>query len=416
MTSRHSSFSDATKPTTPAVSEASEPSVLASDKAAAPSSPRDLNRSFHLVELNDLDRRAMQSQHEAERDELVLRYNQETARLSAEHERAAAALRSEVASLTKQLRIQEVRLQNMPGSDQTQTGDLEAQVDALEEELTALRQTLESERIGYAQRITEERGSAARALNHARREYRDELGKHVHSHRKTLASFRADLDAELAKDRARHAAALEEQHVGYERQLVADRVRAEAKLVAANERHALEAAAHRHANQQHHDRQAIQHKATIKELRSTSESSNAQRRELEKANQLLQVEIATLQKQALQNETEQASTARRTAQELALVQAELDGERERNTALRADVLRRSAEAHQAIDKAAEVRTAQLAELEASVARQRQYADNRVREVSAAAEEQARESASREASLTAAISRLKRELEEAKRQS
>ena len=358
----------------------------------------------------------MQSQHEAERDELVLRYNQETARLSAEHERAAAALRSEVASLTKQLRIQEVRLQNMPGSDQTRTGDLEAQVDALEEELSALRQTLESERIGYAQRITEERGSADRALDNARREYRDELGKHVHSHRKTLAAFRADLDAELAKDRARHAAALEEQHVGYERQLVADRVRAEAKLVAANERHALEAAAHRHANQQHYDRQATQHKATIKELRSTSESSNAQRRELEKANQLLQVEIATLQKQALQNETEQASTARRTAQELALVQAELDGERERNTALRADVLRRSAEAHQAIDKAAEVRTAQLAELEASVARQRQYADNRVREVSAAAEEQARESASREASLTAAISRLKRELEEAKRQS
>ena len=151
----------------------------------------------------------------------------------------------------------------------------------------------------------------------------------MHSHRKTLAAFRADLDAELAKDRARHAAALEEQHVGYERQLVADRVRAEAKLVAANERHALEAAADRHANQQHHDRQAIQHKATIKELRNTSESSNAQRRELEKANQLMQIEIATLQKQALQNETEHASTARRTAQELALVQAELDGERER---------------------------------------------------------------------------------------
>ena len=99
-----------------------------------------------------------------------------------------------------------------------------------------------------------------------------------------------------------------------------------------------------------------------------------------------------------------------------MIKAELEGERERNAALRADVLRRSADAHQAIDKAVEERTAQLTELEASVARQRQYADSRVREVSAAAEEQSRQAASREASLTATISRLKRELEEAKRQS
>ena len=100
--------------------------------------------------------------------------------------------------------------------------------------------------------------------------------------------------------------------------------------------------------------------------------------------------------------------------ELALVKGELDGERQRNAALRADVLRRSGEAHQTIDRAVEERTAQLAELEASVGRQRQYADTRVREVSAAAEAQTRQAAIREASLAATVSRLKRELEEAKR--
>ena len=56
---------------------------------------------------------------------------------------------------------------------------------------------------------------------------------------------------------------------------------------------------------------------------------------------------------------------------------------------------------------------ELADLEATVARQREYAESRVREASSAAEENTRKAAVREAELTAAISRLKRQLAEAK---
>ena len=132
-----------------------------------------------------------------------------------------------MANLTKQVRMQEVRLKNRSGTDQTRVGDLEAQTNALELELAELRRTLKAERIAHTQRITDERGAADRVLDNARRQYREELSKHVHTHRQALADHRTELDQELANDRADQAAKLEAQHLDYERQLDDERSRLE---------------------------------------------------------------------------------------------------------------------------------------------------------------------------------------------
>ncbi len=367
-----------------------------------------------LGRLAELDRRAIQSRNEAERYLLVLAHDQNLAHAKAEHERATTDLRSELANLNKQVRMQAVRIKNRSGSDQSRVGDLEAQVGALAAELADLRRTLETERIAHTRRITEERGAADRALDNTRREYREELARHVHTHRQTVAEYRVDLDAELADDRIHHAAALEEQHREYESQIEADRARVQATLETANERNSREIESLRKAQRHELDRQAAQHKTTIGNLRDAGQSNDSQLQENEKENRMLRVEVSSHQKRTRHTRAEHESTTQRLSDELALVKSELDGERQRNAALRADVLRRSAEAHQAIDRAVEERTGQLVELEASVGRQRQYADTRVREVSAAAEEQTRQAATREATLTAMVSRLKRELEETKR--
>ena len=360
------------------------------------------------------DRWVTPSPDEDEQYERVPADREDFAQAQAEHERAATGLRSELADLNKQVRIQTQRLKNRSDSDPSRAGDLEAQVDALDVELADLQRTLETERIAHIHRVTEERGGADRALDSARREYRQELAKHVHTHRQTVAEYRSDLDTELADDRLRHAAALEEQHHEYESQIEADRERVKATLDAANDRNARDLDTLRNARRQELDRQASQHKTTISNLRGTDESNTSQLREIKKENRMLRVEVSSLQKRTRLTRTEHESIAQRLNDELALVKSELDGERQRNAALRADVLRRSAEAHQAIDRALEERTAQLAELEASVGRQRKYANTRVLEISAAAEEQTRQGATREAGLTAVVSRLKRELEEAKR--
>jgi len=371
-----------------------------------------LDRAPALTELAELDRRALVSQFETAQYELVLSHNEAMARSDAEHERQVATLRADVSDLNKQLRMQEVRLKNRTGNDQTRVGDLEAQTVALEAELAESRRIIESERIAHSKRLTEERGAADRALDNARRQYREELAKHTHAHRQTLAEHRADLDNELAEDRSKHALALEEQHVEYERQLEAERHRLEATLAAATDRHQRELADVRATTDHELERQANQHKETISELRAATDNSDAQLQALEKANRQLKVEQTTQQQQARHNEVESRAMVQRLSDEISIMRGELDGERERNAALRADVLRRSSEAHQAVDRAVEERTAQLAELEASVARQREYADRRVREISAASEEHARQAAAREAELAATISRLKRELAEA----
>ncbi len=397
MNTGPSSFSDAASP------------------AGDPTPPTWLNNPIQeeLTELDALDRRSMQKQLETARYEIVLAHAEELAKQAADHERRTADLRAEVSNLNKQVRMQAVRLKNRSGADQTRAGDLEAQVDALEVELAALRQTLESERIAHTKRLTDERGAADRALDNARRQFREELAKHVHGHRAALAEQRVDLDNELAQARASHAAALEADHHDYERQLETERQRAEAKQAVADERHERDLDSLRATHKQALDRQAAQHKATIAALRDAGESSETHLRDVEKENRLLRVEVTSLQKQARHTEKDNEAHIQRLTEEVSLMKGELDAERQRNAALRADVLRRSAESHQAIDRAVEERTAQLAELEASVTRQRQYADTRVREISAAAEEQARQAATREASLTASISRLKRELEELK---
>jgi len=375
-----------------------------------PTASVDSRAYIDLKELEHLDRRAVQSQFETAHYELVLAHEEETAHLRAEHERQLAKLRAEVGDLNKRVRMQAVRLKGRAGTDQTRVGDLEAQLDALEAELAESRQTLETERIANTKRLTDDRGIADRSLDNARRQYREELAKHVHTHRQTLAAHRAELDRELAHDRAAHASALEAQHTEYEHQLAAERHRGETKLNAATERHAQELADLNAATQQELERQAIQHKETIESLRGSTESTDVELRELGKENRSLRVEITSLRKQARLDIADHGSIVQRLNDELTILRNELEGERERNTALRADVLRRSSDTHQAIDRAVEERTAQLAELEASVARQREYADTRVREMSAAAEDQSRQSAVREANLAAEVSRLKRELE------
>ena len=100
---------------------------------------------------------------------------------------------------------------------------------------------------------------------------------------------------------------------------------------------------------------------------------------------------------------------------MAIAKKSLTAEKERNAALRDDVVRRTAEAHQAVDRAIEDRSTQLAELESLVTKHRQHAEERVREANASAEERARESARREAELSARITRLERELDEVRRQ-
>jgi len=361
-------------------------------------------------DLDYLDRRAVQSQFETARYELVLAHEEELAHLRVEHERQAAELRHDIGELNKRVRMQAVRLKGRSSQDQTRVGDLEAQVDALEHELVELRQNLETQRIAHAKRLTEERGVADRALDDARRQYRQELSKHVHTHRQTISEQRAELDSELAEDRAAHAAALHDAHQDYERQVESERRRADAKLVSANERHQREIADLQAAHRSDLDRQSAQHKETIESLRGAGENVDGQLSALGKENRALRAEIATQQKQIRHIEADHAAIVQRLSDEISIITTELDGERERNAALRSDVLRRSAEAHQTIDRAVEERTAQLAELEASVARQREYADMRVREVSEAAEEQARQAASREATLSAQVSKLKRELD------
>ena len=371
---------------------------------------------YHAAEadLDDLDRWAAQKQFESARYELLLEHEERVAQIKSEHERQLAAMRSDIVDLNKQLRVQGQRLKSHTGTNQTRVGDLEAQVDALEVELAALRQTLERERIAHAKRLTDDRGVADRALDNARREYREELAKHVRNHRQALADYRADLDQELARDRAKHAAALEAQHQEYENQHEAERNRAEARIVAADSRHEREISELDYANRAELERQAAQHKDTIASLRTSTEATDAELRALDKENKALRSELSSVQKQLTTATADAVSTERRLSDEATILQAEIDAERQRNAALRADVLRRSAEAHQVVDRAVEERTAQLAELEASVTRQREYADARVREISAEAEEHAREAASREAKLTATVSRLTRELEELKR--
>lgn len=395
------------------VSGATENSTETRRMNNTPSFFTDAATSAPKNELDELDRRAIRSQHEAARYELVLQHEQAMARLVAAHERDTKELRSEVAQLTKRVRVQDARLRNRSGSHQARAGDLEAQVVALESELSELRQLLESERIAHAKQLNEERSAADRALDSARLQYREELAKHTHNQRQALGTYRSDLDAELSESRERHASALEKQHAEYEHQLESQRAKLDAMLAAAQQRYEREIENLRAHHRREFERQADQYKDTIGSLRAASSQHDNQVRELEQQVRSLQTEVSTNHKQAQHLATEHAAAQQRAAEELAQLQEELDGERQRNAALRADVLRRGAEAHQEIDRAVEERTAQLAELEASVTRQREYADTRVREISAAAEEQARESATREAGLNATISRLKREVAELK---
>jgi len=364
--------------------------------------------------LRRLDREAMQTRFETQIYEQSLAHKEELAHLRTEHEQHTAALQAEVASLNKQLTVQSARMKTRSGTELERVGDLEAQLASVEMELSEARDTLETERINHAKRLNEERNAADRSLDNARRQFRSELAKHTHTHRTTLADHRSELDRELSQDRSEHAAQLERAHAKYEAQLEVERSRADELATANVKRHerTQQDLADKHARKL--EQISEQHKETVATLRTSADERDRQIHRLEADNKALRGDVQAQRKMSHDMQVESQTSRQRLSDELDLVRQELAGERQRNAALRSDVVRRSAEAHQEIDRAVEERNAQLAELEATVERQRDYAEARVREISASAEDKAREASVREANLTATISRLKRELDEAKK--
>ena len=362
-----------------------------------------------LRERAELDRKALHSQFEAARYEQTLAHEQELAHRDAEHELQMGELQQEIAVLKKQARAATSQLKQQAGNDQHRVGDLQAQVDIAEEEARSLRAQLEKERIAHTHKLTEERGAADRSLDNARREYRDELNRHTRIHRAALSDHRDEIDRALAEARVAHADELEEQHREYETSLEAERSRRDAEIEAMTRRHQQELAEVAEQQREALERQAAQYKQTITALRQGRGTADDEIVELQRTVQQFRNEIAGLRKHQRQTDGQHASSVQKLQDDLAVTRTELASERERSKALREDVLKRSAESHELVDKALEERNKQLAELDAAVARQRDYADARVREIQALAEERSREAAAREADMTATISRLKHEL-------
>ena len=320
-----------------------------------------------------------------------------------------AATRLELATAT-------ARIKRLSGTDQHRIGDLEAQVTTLEDEAGQLRSQLEAERIGHVRALADERGAADRALDQARRDFRDELDARDQQSRTTLADHRRDLDDELARDRASLEQLLESEHQAHESAISAERARHREELERLHARQRTEIS----ALQTEHDnalvRQATQTKKTIAELRASEKSLSSELAESRKSEQQYRGELAASQtrERAAGNENREALASVRS--ELAVARKGLQAEKDRNAALRQDVVRRTAEAHNAIDQAIEERSTQLAELEELMTRQRELAEQRVREANSAADERARAAAKREAELSARVARLERELQQLRERS
>jgi len=294
-------------------------------------------------------------------------------------------------------------------------GDLEAQVGALEQEIDSLREHLDNARISHVREITKERQIADRALDNARREFNRTAEASEQANRSTLASSRSELDRELGELRTAHQAELERQHGLHESLLQKERERRTDELHKAGKRHEAQMADLR----TEHARTLAQTKSgtreTLAQLRESVRSLTSELQQTRESEQRLRQELSMAQRNARSNEQQYAENLQTVRDELTLARNELRAETQRNAALRRDVVKRTAEAHQAVDRTLEERSSQLADLEAMVVKQREQAERRVRDAHAAADARARDSAKREAELTARITRLERDLEQTRPQ-
>ncbi len=356
----------------------------------------------------------LRTSYEARINDLVLEHTETLGNVEADFERQQGDLKRELADARKAARIAAAQVKRLSGDDQHRIGDLQAQAEALEAEISTLRGQLESERIAHVREITNERDAADRALDNARREFRDQLDAADLLNRRSLADSRTELDDLLAAGRAEHQAALDRQHTEYDQALNRERDRHKADLARLAERHREEMTKARALAEQETTRQVRLTKQTISDLRAADKRQTTELEELRQAERQYRAELTNVRKQLRFAQQKHNETEQTLRDELAMAKKSLTGEKERNAALRDDVVRRTAEAHQAVDRAIEDRSTQLAELEALVAKHRNHAEERVREATASAEERVRESARREAELSARITRLERELDEMRR--
>ena len=385
----------------------------APDPAKDPMS--DLHDGIRFGLENERELENLQTRYEAQINDLVLEHTETLGNVEADFERQLGDLKRELADARKEARISAAQVKRLSGDDQHRIGDLEAQAEALEAEIATLRGQLESERIAHVRELTNERDAADRALDNARREFRDQLDSVETLNRRSMSESRTELDELLAASRSEHQAALDRQHAEYDEALSRERERHKADLARLAERHREEMTKARAQAEQETERQLRLTKQTIADLRSTEKRLAVELDELRQAERQYRAELTNVRKQSRYAQQKHSETEQTLRDELAVAKKALTAEKERNAALRDDVVRRTAEAHQAVDRAIEDRSAQLAELESLVAKHRQHAEERVREATASAEERARESARREAELTARITRLERELDEVRRQ-
>ena len=346
---------------------------------------------------------------EARLADAALAHQEHLSTLEAEHERQVADFKRELADARKVARTASAQAQRVAGHDEHRVGDLQAQVDTLENEISGLRSQLEAERITHVRELTQEREAADQALDDARRSYREQIEANDQVGREALRSHRSDLDDLLARQRADHQAELDRQHTDHEDALARLRQRRTDDLSKLTERHQRELAASAAEAEAAAEQLAGATRQTITELRASEKRLAAELEELRQGARRHRSEVGVLRSSLADLERKYVETEQTLRHELAEAVGALESERERNAALRDDVVRRTAEAHQAVDRAIEDRSEQLAELETLVARQRAHAERRVSETIEAAEERARAAAKRESELQARIDQLERTL-------
>lgn len=336
---------------------------------------------------------------------------QKLASIEAHYQRQIDALKREVSEARKRSRAAVARLKKLDGNDQHRIGDLEAQAQALEAEISSLRSQLEAERIDHLREIAKERDAADNSLDNARREYRRKIEIHDADSRSSLARSRAELDDVLADARAEHEAALDRQHQEYEDTLAAERDRRSRDLAKLTDRHREELAAATKRASTAEEQIKRQTKDTLARLRQAEKDLTDEVTELRKAEGTYRAELVQVRAQLRQNSQLATESEQVLQDELATSRKALQIEKDRNAALREDVVRRTAEAHQAVDRAIDERSAQLAELEALMARQRDHAEQRIREANDGAETRVREASERELELQTRVKKLERKLAE-----
>ncbi len=324
-----------------------------------------------------------------------------------EHERDVLGYKAEIARLNKDLRGKVLALNEYRNGDQGRISDLETQIELLERELSKQRSRLDRERIAHTRALTEENGRSDRSLDNARRRFRAELSKHADQHRSALIKAKAEFDDALAVERSDHAKALEADHARYERALQVERERSAGLIDKSRERINRELHEQLEAERTTHKQSADKHRSAISSLRRQFETADAEAADLRITLQRLQRELKRARGSVTKASNASADEVATMRDEVAELRKQLASEQNRVTSLRSDLSRRIRVSNEAMTRDLAGRSHQLAELEASIAKQREYADKRVREVTIAADEAARAAAVREAELLSTIARLER---------